>query len=136
MFSSKMVILKGIWTFLLSLYHFIVVTIRCSSHPRPSWHSAIELAFQDLNHMGRMVRVDINQRSSSVMWRRRLQPFSTLSTPSTLAFMKPGSVPHYQSDANDITYMSWVHTAWVYHVTPHAGAFLSGYIAKNLSGFT
>ena len=50
--------------------------------------------------------------------------------------MKPGSVPHYQSDANDITYMSWVHTAWVYHVTPHAGAFLSGYIAKNLSGFT
>ena len=136
MFSSKMVILKGIWTFLLSLYHFTVVTIRCSSHPRPSWHSAIELSFQDLNHMGRMVRVDINQRSSSVMWRRRLQPFSTLPTPSTLAFMKPGSVPHYQSDANDITYMSWVHTAWVYHVTPHAGASSPCYIAKNLSGFT
>ena len=81
MFSSKMVILKGIWTFLLSLYPFTVVTIRCSSHPRPSWHSAIELAFQDLNHMGRMVRVDINQRSSSVMWRRRLQPFSYLPKP-------------------------------------------------------
>ena len=67
MFSYKRVILKGIWIFSLSLYHFTVVT-RCSSHPRPSWHSAIELAFQDLNHMGRMVRVDIDQRSSSVMW--------------------------------------------------------------------
>ena len=78
-----MVILKGIWTFLLSLYHFTDVTIRCSSHPRPSWHSAIELAFQDLNHMGRMVRVDINQRAFSVTWRRRLYSFITLYTPST-----------------------------------------------------
>ena len=78
-------------------YHFTVVTFRCSSDPRPSWHSVIEVSFQDLNHMGRMVRVDINQRSSSVMWRRRLPPFSTLPTPSALAFMKPGSVPHYAS---------------------------------------
>ena len=78
-----MVILNGIWTFLLSLYHFTDVTIRCSSHPRPSWHSAIELAFQDLNHMGRIVRVDINQRPFSVTWRRRLYSFITLYTPST-----------------------------------------------------
>ena len=108
MFSSKMVILKGIWTFLLSLYHFTVMTIRCSSFPWPSWHSVLELAFQDLNHMGRMVRMDIylvadvldqsvSIWSSSVMWRRRLYSFSILSTPSTLAFMKPGSVPHYAS---------------------------------------
>ena len=53
------------------------------SHPRPSWHSVIELAFQDLNHMGRMVRVDINQRAFSVTWRRRLYSFITLFTPST-----------------------------------------------------
>ena len=94
-----MVILKGIWTFLLSLYHFTVVTIRCSSHPRSSWHSVIELAFQDMHHMGRMVRMDISLVadvldqsvsiwSSSVTWQRRLFSSGNFITPSIFTFMK------------------------------------------------
>ena len=49
----------------------------------PSWHSVIELAFQDMHHMGRVVRMDISLVadvldqsvsiwSSSVTWQRRL----------------------------------------------------------------
>ena len=113
MFSSKMVILKGIWHFSLSRYCFSQF-----SFFRHRYRTLISSA---------CLMLELGFKQHDLV--------RTMFTGLATQFMKPGSVPHDQSDGNKITYMSWVHTAWVYHVTLHAGAFLKQW-RRALSSWT